>query len=43
MRTKQTSLHDFHVAHHARMVPFAGCDMPLHYADGIKTEHLATR
>ena len=43
MRTKQTPLHDFHVAHHARMVPFAGWDMPLHYADGIKTEHLATR
>jgi glycine cleavage system aminomethyltransferase T len=43
MRTKQTPLHDFHLAHHARMVPFAGWDMPLHYPDGFKTEHLATR
>ena len=43
MRTKQTPLHDFHLAHHARMVPFAGWDMPLHFANGIKTEHLATR
>ena len=25
------------------MVPFAGWDMPVQYADGIKAEHLATR
>ena len=38
-----TALHAFHVAHGARMVPFAGWDMPVQYADGIKAEHLATR
>ena len=38
-----TPLHAFHVAHGARMVPFAGWDMPVQYADGIKAEHLATR
>ena len=38
-----TALHAFHVAHSARMVPFAGWDMPVQYADGIKAEHLATR
>ncbi len=27
----------------ARMVPFAGYDMPLHYATGIVSEHLHTR
>jgi aminomethyltransferase len=27
----------------ARMVPFAGYDMPLHYASGIVAEHLHTR
>jgi aminomethyltransferase len=25
------------------MVPFAGWDMPVQYADGIRAEHLATR
>ena len=43
MNTRQTPLYDFHVAHGARMVPFAGWDMPVQYADGIKAEHLATR
>ena len=38
-----TALHAFLVAHGARMVPFAGWDMPVQYADGIKGEHLATR
>ena len=42
MRTKQTPLHDFHVERYALMVLFAGSEMPLHCADGIKTEHLAT-
>ncbi len=27
----------------ARMVPFAGYDMPVQYADGVLKEHLATR
>jgi aminomethyltransferase len=39
---KQTSLHDRHVAHGARMVPFAGWDMPVEYS-GITSEHLAVR
>ena len=39
--TKQTPLNDFHGARHVRMVPFADSDMPLHYADDIKTEYLA--
>ena len=43
METRRTPLYDFHLAHGARMVPFAGWDMPVQYADGIKAEHLATR
>ena len=39
----ETVLANFHVAHGARMVPFAGWNMPVQYADGIKAEHLATR
>ena len=40
---KQTVLHDRHVAAGAKMVEFAGTDMPLQYADGMVAEHLATR
>ena len=36
-------LYDHHVAHGAKIVPFGGWDMPLHYADGTVAEHLATR
>ncbi|MEA3133583.1 MAG: aminomethyltransferase [Gammaproteobacteria bacterium] len=36
-------LHDFHVAHGARMQPFAGVAMPIHYAPGILGEHRHTR
>ena len=43
METRRTPLYDFHLAKGARMVPFAGWDMPVQYADGIKAEHLATR
>ena len=43
METRQTPLYDFHIANGARMVPFAGWDMPVQYQDGIKAEHLATR
>ena len=43
METRRTPLYDFHLANGARMVPFAGWDMPVQYAHGIKTEHLATR
>ena len=40
---KQTPLHARHKALGARMVPFAGYDMPVQYPTGILTEHLWTR
>ncbi len=36
---RQTPLHALHVSRGARMVPFAGYDMPVQYADGIIAEH----
>jgi aminomethyltransferase len=39
---KRTPLYDRHVAAGARLVPFAGWEMPVQY-DGVKAEHLATR
>ncbi len=39
---RKTALHATHVAAGARMVPFAGWDMPVEYS-GITTEHLAVR
>jgi aminomethyltransferase len=39
---KKTALHARHVALGARMVPFAGWDMPVEYS-GITAEHLAVR
>ena len=39
---KQTPLHALHVSRGARMVPFAGYDMPVQY-DGIIAEHTHTR
>ena len=39
----RTPLHDLHVALGARMVPFAGYEMPVQYADGILAEHRWTR
>jgi aminomethyltransferase len=38
-----TPLHALHVSRGARMVPFAGYDMPVHYPTGILAEHLHTR
>jgi aminomethyltransferase len=38
----QTPFYRFHLEHHAKMVPFAGWDMPLHYGSIIK-EHLQVR
>jgi aminomethyltransferase len=40
---RQTTLHDWHVAQGARMVPFAGYNMPVQYKEGILAEHLHTR
>src|ERR1700712_1922901 len=39
---KRTALYDRHVAAGAKLVPFAGWEMPVQYA-GIKDEHLAVR
>jgi aminomethyltransferase len=41
--TKRTALYDAHVSLGARMVPFAGYDMPVQYPTGILTEHNWTR
>ncbi len=38
-----TVLHERHRSHGADMVSFGGWEMPLHYAGGIVSEHLATR
>lgn len=39
----RTPLHALHVGLGARMVGFAGYDMPVHYPTGILKEHLHTR
>ncbi len=39
---RRTSLHDRHVAAGAKLVPFAGWEMPIQY-EGIRSEHLAVR
>ncbi|WP_420918402.1 glycine cleavage system aminomethyltransferase GcvT [Vibrio cincinnatiensis] len=38
-----TPLHALHLAMGAKMVPFAGYDMPVQYALGVKKEHIHTR
>lgn len=40
---QRTPLYDWHVAHGAKMVPFAGYEMPVQYAPGVLKEHLWTR
>jgi aminomethyltransferase len=40
---KQTPLHALHLARGAKMVPFAGYDMPVQYGTGVLREHLHTR
>jgi aminomethyltransferase len=39
---RRTPLYDRHVAAGARLVPFAGWEMPVQY-DGVKAEHVAVR
>jgi len=39
---KRTPLYDEHVAAGARLVPFAGWEMPVQY-EGVRVEHLAVR
>jgi aminomethyltransferase len=40
---KRTPLHALHLSLGAKMVPFAGYEMPVQYAAGILREHLHTR
>ena len=40
---KVTPLHAAHIALGARMVPFAGYEMPVQYTEGVLKEHLWTR
>jgi aminomethyltransferase len=42
LRLRRTSLYDLHVAAGAKIVPFAGWEMPVQY-EGIRAEHLAVR
>ena len=39
----KTPLHDLHIELGAKMVPFAGYDMPVQYPLGVLKEHLHTR
>src|SRR4051812_11367735 len=40
---KRTPLHALHLACGAKMVPFAGYEMPVQYSSGVMKEHLHTR
>ncbi len=40
---RRTPLHDYHAAAGARLVPFAGWDMPVQYPAGIREEHVQVR
>src|SRR5262247_2988406 len=40
---RRTPLHGLHLRLGARMVPFAGYEMPVQYSSGIVKEHLHTR
>lgn len=40
---RRSSLYDAHVALGARLVPFAGWEMPVQYPSGISAEHRAVR
>ncbi len=40
---KRTPLHEVHVALGAKIVPFAGYEMPVNYPQGITVEHKAVR
>lgn len=41
--SRRTGLYDLHVERGARMVPFAGWEMPVQYPTGVMAEHLHTR
>lgn len=40
---QRLGLHDLHLSYGAKMVPFAGYEMPVQYSDGVLTEHLFCR
>jgi len=40
---QRTSLYERHVAAGAKLVEFAGWEMPVQYADGVRAEHMAVR
>jgi aminomethyltransferase len=40
---KHTPLYNFHREMQAKMVPFAGYEMPVQYPEGIRSEHKHTR
>jgi len=40
---RRTPLHDVHLRHGGKMVPFAGFAMPVQYPTGIRAEHAAVR
>jgi len=39
----RTPLFELHLKHGAKMVPFAGFEMPVQYSLGVLKEHLHTR
>ena len=41
--SQRTPLHALHLDRGARMVAYAGYEMPLQYAEGVRAEHLWTR
>jgi glycine cleavage system T protein (aminomethyltransferase) len=43
MEEQKLPLHAFHLSQRARMVPFAGYEMPIQYPAGTLQEHLHTR
>ena len=40
---RRTPLYDCHVAAEAKLVDFAGWEMPVQYPDGVRAEHMAVR
>ena len=40
---KRTALYDLHIAKGAKMVPYAGWEMPLQYKGGVIAEHTHVR
>ena len=43
MGLRRTPLYDLHTSLGAKLIPFAGWEMPVQYNTGVMSEHLATR